>query len=117
MDRVLMLEHAIYSVVSPEGASSILWKDATLAPQAAAAMKITAQDLLDLGVVDRIVPEPPGGAHLDPAQAAAAVKGALLQTLDELSRWFGDAPSRDTRSLLEARYRRYRALGVYGDAG
>jgi acetyl-CoA carboxylase carboxyl transferase subunit alpha len=69
-DRVLMLEHAVYSVISPEGCAAILWKDSAAAPDAAAAMKITAKDLQKLGVIDEIVPEPPGGAHSDPARTA-----------------------------------------------
>ncbi len=113
MDRVLMLENAIYSVVSPEGASSILWKDSALAPQAAAAMKITAPDLLRFGVVDRLVPEPPGGAHLDHAAAARFLKQALCETLAELDQCFGSGASLDVEALLEARYRKYRALGVF----
>ena len=115
MDRVLMLENAIYSVVSPEGASSILWKDSSLAPQAAATMKITAPDLLRFGVVDRIVSEPPGGAHLDHAQAATILKDALLETLSELERRFGRDDRLNIDALLDARYARYRALGVFGE--
>jgi acetyl-CoA carboxylase carboxyl transferase subunit alpha len=117
MDRVLILENAIYSVVSPEGAASILWKDSTLAPQAAAAMKITAQDLLRFGVVDAVVPEPPGGAHLDPAATARTLKQVLLATLDELDRLYGRDDRLDEQALLEARYRRYRSLGVFAEAG
>ncbi len=87
-NRVLILEHAIYSVISPEGAASILWRDGARAKDAARAMKITAQDLIHHGVVDRIVPEPPGGAHADPAAAVAAVGETVeaeLKTLDGLS--------------------------------
>src|SRR5687767_15345339 len=69
-DRVLMMEHATYSVISPEGCAAILWKDASAAPEAAAAMKITAEDLKRLGIIDEIVPEPGGGAHADPSFAA-----------------------------------------------
>jgi acetyl-CoA carboxylase carboxyl transferase subunit alpha len=116
MDRVLMLENAIYSVVSPEGASTILWKDSGLASQAAASMKITAPDLLRFGVIDRIVPEPPGGAHTDPSAAADALKRALLETLDELDRQYGRDESLDAAALLDARYRKYRALGVFEEA-
>ena len=117
MDRVLMLEHAIYAVVSPEGAASILWKDAGLAAQAAAAMKLTAADLLRFGVVDRVIPEPPGGAHLDPAAAARAVKQALLETLAELDARYGRAERLDVAALLEARYRTYRRLGPFLELG
>src|SRR5206468_4141016 len=69
-DRVYMLEHAVYSVISPEGCAAILWKNSAAAPDAAAAMRITAQDLKKFGIVDEIVPEPPGGAHSDPKQSA-----------------------------------------------
>src|SRR5690606_26716033 len=84
-NKVLMLEHSIYSVISPEGAASILWKDAARAKEAATAMKITAQDLLELRVIDQIVPEPIGGAHREPAAAVAAVGAAIANSLDELA--------------------------------
>ena len=81
-NRVLMFEHAVYSVISPEGCASILWRTADKAPEAAEAMKITAQDQQALGVVDRIVAEPLGGAHRDPEAAIGALKGALTEELD-----------------------------------
>jgi acetyl-CoA carboxylase carboxyl transferase subunit alpha len=81
---VIMLEHAIYSVISPEGAASILWRDTARAQDAAAAMKITAQDLLRLGVIDTIVAEPVGGAHREPAAAIAAAGEAIGTALAEL---------------------------------
>jgi len=81
-NRVLMFEHAVYSVISPEGCASILWRTADKAPEAAEAMKITAQDQQALGVVDRIVAEPLGGAHRDPEAAIGALKGALIEELD-----------------------------------
>jgi acetyl-CoA carboxylase carboxyl transferase subunit alpha len=81
-NRVLMFEHAVYSVISPEGCASILWRTADKAPEAAEAMKITAADLQALGVVDRIVNEPLGGAHRDPDAAIGALKGALIEELD-----------------------------------
>lgn len=84
-ERVLMLEHAVYSVISPEGCASILWRTSEKAPEAAEAMKVTAQDLLALGVIDRIVPEPVGGAHRDPAATAAALSQAITQELDGLA--------------------------------
>jgi acetyl-CoA carboxylase carboxyl transferase subunit alpha len=84
-ERVLMLEHAVYSVISPEGCASILWRTAEKAPQAAEAMKVTAQDLAELGVIDRIIGEPIGGAHRDPAATAAALGDALQDELDALS--------------------------------
>lgn len=88
-NRVLMLEHAIYSVISPEGAASILWRDTTKAQEAATSMRITAQDLQRFGVIDGIIPEPVGGAHRDPAAAVAATGEAIaaaLQALAELDR-------------------------------
>src|SRR5438034_1594348 len=81
-NRVLMFEHAVYSVISPEGCASILWRTADKAAEAAEAMKITAADLLGLGVVDRVVGEPLGGAHRDPEAAIGALKGALIEELD-----------------------------------
>src|SRR5499426_3538373 len=83
-DRVLMLENSVYSVISPEGCAAILWKDASQRERAAEALKITAQDLLNLGVIDEIVPEPPGGAHSDPEAAAAALGDALQRHLGQL---------------------------------
>jgi acetyl-CoA carboxylase carboxyl transferase subunit alpha len=85
-NRVLMFEHAIYSVISPEGCASILWRTADRAAEAAEAMKITAQDQQSLGVVDRIVPEPLGGAHRDPDAAIGSLKGAILEELDGCSK-------------------------------
>jgi acetyl-CoA carboxylase carboxyl transferase subunit alpha len=84
-NRVLMLEHAIYSVISPEGAASILWRDTSKAQEAATNMKITAQDLLRFGVIDFIIAEPPGGAHRDPAAAIALAGDAIDQALRDLS--------------------------------
>ncbi|MFN4222509.1 MULTISPECIES: acetyl-CoA carboxylase carboxyltransferase subunit alpha [Novosphingobium] len=84
-ERVLMLEHAIYSVISPEGCASILWRTAEKAADAAEAMKVTAQDLLSLGVIDRIVPEPIGGAHRDPAAACTALGKAIAEELAGLA--------------------------------
>ena len=83
-NRVLMLEHAIYSVISPEGAASILWRDSTKAQDAATNMKITANDMVRFGVIDAVVPEPTGGAHRDPAAAMAATGEAIAQALDAL---------------------------------
>ena len=85
-ERVLMLEHAVYSVISPEGCASILWRTAEKAADAAEAMKVTAQDLLGLGVIDRIVKEPIGGAHRDPALTAQGLSKAISEELDELSK-------------------------------
>lgn len=83
-DRVLMLENAVYSVISPEGCAAILWNDASQKQRAARALRLTAQDLVELGVVDEIIPEPPGGAHADPQGAQAAVAEALIRHVAEL---------------------------------
>ncbi len=96
-NKVLMLEHAIYSVISPEGAASILWRDSARAQDAATSMKITAQDLLRLGVIDAIVPEPSGGAHRDPQAAIMAAGEAVAGALRELSN-MGPAEIRDHRA-------------------
>ncbi|MDZ4404551.1 acetyl-CoA carboxylase carboxyltransferase subunit alpha [Prosthecobacter sp.] len=105
-DRVLMMENAYYSVISPEGCAAILWKHREHAPEAASALKLSAQDLSKLGVIDGIIPEPLGGAHNDHVTAAAALKGAVLATLAEL----GKIP---TAKLLEQRYQKFRALGQF----
>lgn len=99
-ERVLMLEHAVYSVISPEGCASILWRTAEKAPDAAQAMKVTAQDLKALGVIDRIVAEPMGGAHRDPRAAALALGDAISQELDGLA---GKSPD-ELRRLREERF-------------
>ncbi len=96
-NRVLMLEHAIYSVISPEAASSILWRDGTKAQEAANSMKITAQDMLRFGVVDTILKEPVGGAHRDPAAMIAATGEAIAQALDELKGLDADAIRKQRR--------------------
>lgn len=99
-ERVLMFEHAVYSVISPEGCASILWRTAEKAPDAAQAMKVTAQDLEKLGVIDRIVPEPVGGAHRDPAAAATALGDAIDDELGRLSQMAPD----ELRRLREERF-------------
>lgn len=99
-ERVLMLEHAIYSVISPEGCASILWRTAEKAPDAAEAMKVTAQNLAELGVIDRIVAEPIGGAHRDPRGAANALGTAIGEELDKLSRFGGG----ELRRMREERF-------------
>jgi acetyl-CoA carboxylase carboxyl transferase subunit alpha len=103
-DRVLMMEHATYSVISPEGCAAILWKDASRKKEAAEALRLTAVDLKDFGVIDEIIPEPPGGAHADPAGAAAAVGEAMERHLREVA----DLTSEERR---ERRYRKFRAMG------
>jgi acetyl-CoA carboxylase carboxyl transferase subunit alpha len=97
-NRVLMFEHAVYSVISPEGCASILWRTADQAPAAAEAMKITAQDLQALGVIDRIVPEPIGGAHRDPDAAINALGSAIGEALNELAPLSRDALRADRRA-------------------
>ena len=104
-DRILMLEHAIYTVASPEAAASILWRDSKHAASAAEAMRITAPDLYELRLVEGIIPEPLGGAHQDHRQAAEYVKQAILTHLAELQRLPVD-------QLLEQRYARYRGVGA-----
>ena len=99
-ERVLMMEHAIYSVISPEGCASILWRTAEKAPDAAEAMKVTAQDLKALGVIDRIVPEPVGGAHRDAPAAAQALGAAIAEEIDMLSQQGTDA----LRRMREERF-------------
>jgi acetyl-CoA carboxylase carboxyl transferase subunit alpha len=105
-DRVLMLENSVYSVISPEGCASIMWRDAGKAELAAEALKITAQDLLGLKLVDEIVPEPEGGAHTDHAAAARLLSPVLSRTLDELSALSPEA-------LLEHRYNKFRHMGQF----
>lgn len=85
-DRIYMMQNAWYSVISPEGCASILWRDSSNAPEAAEAMKVTAEDLLELKVIDKVLPEPQGGAHRDPDTAAKTVKEAIVNTLNELNR-------------------------------
>lgn len=108
-DRILMLENAIYAVASPEACASILWRDAARAPEAAETMRITAADLHAFGIVDEIVPEPVP-AHEEPALAIQRVGDAIERHLQELlERW----ASEDIRALLEARYDKYRRIGVW----
>ncbi|PTX57336.1 acetyl-CoA carboxylase carboxyltransferase subunit alpha [Litoreibacter ponti] len=106
-NRVAMLEHSIYSVISPEGCASILWKDAEKMREAAEALRLTAQDLQQLGVCDRIIPEPAGGAQRDPKAAIAAVGAAIGQMIDELSEM-------DRQELITNRRRKYLDLGSKG---
>ncbi len=105
-DRVLMMENAYYSVISPEGCAAILWKHREHAPEAASALKLSAQDLSKLGIIDGIVPEPLGGAHNDHFAAANSLKDAVLATLKTLN----NIP---TSQLLEQRYQKFRALGQF----
>jgi acetyl-CoA carboxylase carboxyl transferase subunit alpha len=108
-DRVLMLEYSVYSVISPEGCASILWRDPSKVPDAAEQLKLTAQDLKRLGVIDEIVPEAPGGAHRDPAVTASNVRTALRRHLRELC-------ALDPEELIEQRYAKYRKIGAFVEA-
>lgn len=105
-DRLSILQYAYYSVISPEGCSAILWKNGTNAPEAADALKLTAKDLLELGIVDEIIPEPPCGAHTNPQEMARTVKEALVRQIDEISKVPLD-------KLLEMRYAKYRRIGFF----
>lgn len=105
-DRFAMLENAYYAVISPEGCAAILWKDGDKAPEAAEALKLTANDMLEQGIIDEVLPEPLGGAHRNPRQTAETLKDYIGRTLDDLR----ETPVDD---LVEERYQRYRELGVY----
>jgi acetyl-CoA carboxylase carboxyl transferase subunit alpha len=108
-DVVMMLEHAIYSVISPEGCAAILWRESAKAAEAAAALRLRAGDLSELGVVDEIIPEPPGGAHRDPGQAAALVKDRVLFHLDKLS-------GLPVEELLERRAEKFARMGTFTES-
>ena len=105
-DRVLMMEYAYYSVISPEGCAAILWKDAAKREDAAKVLKLTAPDLLTLGIVNEMVKEPEGGAHRNPEEAAKNLKNSLVRTIEELS----GVPHQE---LCAMRYQRYRSIGVF----
>jgi acetyl-CoA carboxylase carboxyl transferase subunit alpha len=105
-DRVLILEYAWYSVIGPEACAAILWRDATKGPEAAEALKPTPETLFELGVVDKIIPEPPSGAHNDPAEAARLVKTEIKQALEELK-------NKPVAELLEERLQKFRAMGDF----
>ena len=109
-DRVIMFENSVYSVISPEGCASIMWRDGKKAPQAAEALKLTATDLERLGVIDDILPEPVGGAHRDHAACAATLKAAILRHLEPLC-GVGEV------ELLDRRLERFRRIGVYREDG
>ncbi len=106
-DRVCVLENAYYSVISPEGCAAILWKDGAKAQEAAEVLKLTGQDLLKRGIIDKVIPEPLGGAHRDPSKMAENVKEAVVAYLDELK-------GQDPKELMQARYRKFRAMGKIG---
>lgn len=107
-DEVWMLENSVYSVLSPEGFASILWKDATRAKEAAEVMKITAEDLLNYKIIDKVINEPKGGAHIDPEVMAKDIKKNLLEVIPKLL-------SKDKEELLKLRYNKYRTIGKYKD--
>jgi len=107
-DRILMMEHAVYSVISPEGCAAILWKDQSEVQRAASALRLTSNDLLRFGIIDEILPEPLGGAHMDPALAIRTVGGALRKALSELRRVKrSDLPRR--------RFAKFRAMGYFSE--
>ena len=105
-DRILMLQHAIYSVISPEGCAAILWKDQTKVKEAADALKLTARHLMALGIIDRVIPEPPGGAHRDPAAMAEALGRAIYEEVKYLQHQF-------SKTLLERRLKKYMNMGYF----
>ncbi|OGX35480.1 MAG: acetyl-CoA carboxylase carboxyltransferase subunit alpha [Omnitrophica WOR_2 bacterium RIFCSPHIGHO2_02_FULL_52_10] len=105
-DRVCILQHAYYSVISPEGCASILWRNSVKAPEAAEALKITGEFLLQFGIVDEVIPEPPGGAHKNPEQTSLNIKDTLLKYIKELIPLHGD-------ELINKRYDKFRAIGKY----
>lgn len=107
-NKVLMLEHAYYTVISPEGCASILWRDAAKAAQAAEALKITANDLLKFDIIDGVVKEPTGGAHYDPQLTADNLKKMLLSNLDEMS-------GMSAQKLKDDRYSKFRRMGVFNE--
>jgi acetyl-CoA carboxylase carboxyl transferase subunit alpha len=108
-DRLLMFEHSVYTVASPEACASILWRDAAKAPAAAAALKITAADLLQLGVIDTVLPEPSGGNHWAPLQAAETLRLCLARQLEELGQL-------SEHELIEQRYAKFRRIGRFLEA-
>ncbi|MEW6499617.1 MAG: acetyl-CoA carboxylase carboxyl transferase subunit alpha, partial [Cyanobacteriota bacterium] len=105
-DRLLMLEHAVYTVATPEACAAILWKDSSKSPQAAASLKITSTDLKELGILDEILAEPVGGAHSDPLAAASILKDALLRNIETLSQM-------SSQERRELRYQKFRSIGVF----
>jgi len=105
-DRVLIMENAYYSVISPEGCAAILWKHRSFAPEAAEALKLSSIHLVELGLVDGVIEEPEGGAHHDPKASAEFLKTAILRSLDTLS-------SLPIEELLEKRYAKFRSFGKF----
>jgi acetyl-CoA carboxylase carboxyl transferase subunit alpha len=109
-DRVLMMDNAIYSVISPEGCAAILWKTRDMAAEAAEALKLTAPDLANSGIIDEVIVEPQGGAHIDPEGAAAALREAILRQLSDLDEL-------DASQLVETRRAKYYAMGAWEETG
>jgi len=105
-DRILMLQHAVYSVITPEGCAAILWKDQSKVKEAADALKLTARHLMELGIIDRIIPEPPGGAHRDPTATAETLGRAIYEEVKYLQR-------QSPRALLERRLQKYMNMGYF----
>jgi acetyl-CoA carboxylase carboxyl transferase subunit alpha len=105
-DRVLMLENSIYSVISPEGCAAILWRDSNFAPQAAEALKLTAPDLLDLGIIDEIIPEPDGGAHCDYHKTAESLRRSVTSSLKRLMTMSKD-------ELTTSRFMKLSNIGIF----
>src|SRR5262249_11171685 len=109
-DRVATLEHAYYSVISPEGCATILWKSADQSAKAAEALKLTSRDLLAFGVIDEVIPEPLGGAHRDHREAGTVLKSFLVRALREIARL-------PRGELLQMRYEKFRRMGVFFEGG
>jgi len=105
-DKILMMENAWYSVISPEGCAAILWRDAAKANEAAEAMKVTAEDLMDLQIIDKIIPEPKGGAHRNPDESALNVKNEIVTNLNELMKL-------PVEQLLEKRIEKFAKMGAW----
>jgi acetyl-CoA carboxylase carboxyl transferase subunit alpha len=108
-DRILMMENAYYSVITPEGCASILWRDAKFANQAAECLKMTASDLLNLGIIDGIVPEPLGGAHRGPVEAADNVRSFIERNLNEVKKI-------DTETMIQDRFDKFRRIGIFHES-
>ncbi len=107
-DRICVMENAYYSVISPEGCAAILWRDRTQAPEAAKVLKITADELLELGIIDEVIKEPLGGAHRNPEQAMKNVKASMIKNLKEVS-------ALDKDEIVKARYEKFRKIGIFNE--
>lgn len=107
-DKICVMENAYYSVISPEGCAAILWRDRTKAPEAAKVLKITADELLELGIIDEVIKEPLGGAHRNPEQAMKNVKASMIKNLKEVS-------ALDKDEIVKARYEKFRKIGIFNE--